>query len=338
MKQSKHNALVMVSAVVVLAVLAARVTVAAAAGEEWQPVQPRQEISQQDIRDQRVPPRYDPVLLALGRSVYADLQRARQAALDRQATNLRVSIREARETVRRLLGPVEAEPLHEQLEIIRNDLRDRSKQLDSELWVPVEAEIDDTLVYVPESVRTQAHEAIRKAREAASQDDREGVAQQLDVVTSSMEYSLGIFPPGRVKANLESAAASASLSPPDWAAALEAVQSAMATFHWYTQLPVHALLDAYNDVVDAYVLAAGPVMHDGQKWRIDRYLLRAQRDFERLPDNEALVSATQRLIEARQPQRQEIRALLGHVQERIHTEQAQSRDRYWKSIGTETPE
>jgi len=124
---------------------------------------------------QRIPSEYDLVLLALGRSVYENLQRARQAALNREPTNLRVAIQEAGEALRRLQLPQEKRLLAEQLRIIRNDLKDRSKELDKELWVPVEAEIDAALVYVPEDEKVQARQAIDKARTAAAQGKRERV-------------------------------------------------------------------------------------------------------------------------------------------------------------------
>jgi len=338
MKQSKRNALVIVSAVALLAVLSTRVTAVFGAGEEWQPVLTWRGSSLYQVEHHRVPSQYDPVLLVLGRSVYADLQRARQAALDREPTNLRVAIREAGETVHRLQQPPEATPLREQLEIIRNDLRDRSKGLDRELWVPVEAEIDDVLVSVPDEVKARAHEAIQKAGEAAAQGDRKRVAEQLDVVTSTLEYSLGIFPLSKVGVDLDSAQASASLEPPDWTGALEAVQSALATFHWYTRVPAHALLSAYNNVVNAYVLAAGPIMRDGQPREIIGYLTRAQSELEGVPDGKALVDEVRHLIDNEEPQGRDIKSLLGHIQDRMRAEQQQAEVRYWESIGPGTPE
>jgi hypothetical protein len=45
---------------------------------------------------------FGPSLLAQGRHVYADLQRARAAALRRRAANLRVALTQARDTLHRL--------------------------------------------------------------------------------------------------------------------------------------------------------------------------------------------------------------------------------------------
>lgn len=338
--QSMRTHVVLTSAVLLLALLPPpRVQAAATAGEAWLPVQTWRGSGLYRLDNGRVPAHYDPVLLALGRAVYADLQRARQAALDRESTNLRVAIREAGETVRRLQRPAAAASLQEQLAIIRNDLRDSSKNLDRELWVPVEAEIDDMLVYVPAAVKTRVHAAIRDAREATAQGDRQRVAAQLDIVTASLQYSVGIFPLGRVRADLAAAQASAVLEPPDWAGALEAVQSALATFHWYARAPAHALLAAYNDVVNAYVLATGPRLRDDQHWEIIGYLEQAQRALGRVPDGKALAAEAGALIDREvQPLGQDIRPLLDHIQARMQAEQQQAEARYWMSIGPATPE
>lgn len=338
MKPSKRNPVVVVSVVTLLAALSTRVSAVSGVGEEWQPILPWQVSSRHQLETYRIPSQYDPVLLALGRSVYADLQRARQAALDREATNLQVAIREARDTVRRLKSPMEAKPLQEQLEIIRNDLKDRSKDLDRGMWIPVEAEIDDTLVDAPETMKARAHEAIHKASEAAAQGDRQRVTEQLDVVTSTLEYSLGVFPLGKVDADLQSAQATASLSPPDWTGTLEAVQSALASFHWYTQAPAHALLSAYDDAVNAYVLAVGPAIRDDRQWEIIGYLTRARQALEGVPDGKVLVEQVRNMIDKGEPQGKDIRSLLDRIQYRMRDEQQQAEARYWKTIGPDTPE
>jgi hypothetical protein len=229
----------------------------------WQPASYWQGTGLFQDKNHGVPPGYDPLLLVLGRSVYADLQQARQAALDKKAINLMFTLQEAEDTIHRLQLPPEMLALDAQLRVIRNDLKDRSKDMDKALWVPVEAEIDEVLVYVPDDIKKQTREAVRKAWVATGNGDRGRVAEQLDVVTASLQYSLGIFPLYKVEQDLESARASADPSRPDWAGALEAVQSALSTFRWYTREPAQGLLSAYNDVINAYVLATGPVFRSG---------------------------------------------------------------------------
>jgi len=336
--RSLRSVVLATSAAALLVTATPRVPAASGNGERWMPVLSWQGSSLYQVDNQRLPSDYDPVLLALGRSVYADLQRARQAALDREPTNLRVAIQEAGETVHRLQGPAEATPLEGQLQIIRNDLGDRSKELDSELWVPVEAEIDAVLVYAPEPVKARTHEAIRKARAAAAEGNRERVAQQLDVVTSSLQYSLGVFPLQKVRRDLDAARASAGLAEPDWTGALEAVQSALAAFHWFTRVPAHALLSACNDVVSAYVLAAGPVIGNDQQWKAVDYLARAESALDSIADGKALAGKARKLIDSNEPQASDIRSLLNDIQSLIRSEQQRAEVQYWKSIGPGTPE
>ena len=226
------------------------------------------------------------------------------------------------------------------MQIIRNDLEDRSKDLDQELWVPVEAEIDDVMVYAPEAVKASTHEAIHQARAAAAAGDRARATKQLDVVTSSLQYSLGVFPLLKVSRDLDAADASASLAQPDWTGALEAVQSALATFHWYTREPARGLLSAYNDVISAYVLAAGPVIDNGrdQEWKAVDYLVHAQGELDKVADGKVLAKKAGELARQDEPRGSDIKSLLNDIQSRMHAEQQRAEVRYWESVGPHTPE
>ena len=280
-----------------------------------------------------VPRFYDPLLLSLGRLVYADLQRARQAALNKESTNLQVALQEARDTIHRLELPSQVMALDAQLQIIRNDLKDRSKGMDDELWVPVEAEIDEVLVYVPDEVKPQVKEAVRKGKAAARAGDRVTASAQLDVITSSMQYSLGMFPLSKVKEDLNAARATASLPKPDWTGTLEAIQSALAAFHWYTRQSAHGLLAAYNDVVSAYVLAAGPRFRPDQKQQVLDYLSAAERELESVPGSHSLADKDGRLIDKIEPQGSDIKVLLNDIQLRIQDERQRAAERYRDQIG-----
>jgi hypothetical protein len=280
-----------------------------------------------------VPRFYDPLLLSLGRLVYADLQRARQAALNKESTNLQVALQEARDTIHRLELPSQVMALDAQLQIIRNDLKDRSKGMDDELWVPVEAEIDEVLVYVPDEVKPQVKEAVRRGKAAARAGDRVTASAQLDVITSSMQYSLGMFPLSKVKEDLNAAWATASLPKPDWTGTLEAIQSALAAFHWYTRQSAHGLLAAYNDVVSAYVLAAGPRFRPDQKQQVLDYLSAAERELESVPGSHSLAEKDGRLIDKIEPQGSDIKVLLNDIQLRIQDERQRAAERYRDQIG-----
>jgi hypothetical protein len=280
-----------------------------------------------------VPRFYDPLLLSLGRLVYADLQRARQAALNKESTNLQVALQEARDTIHRLELPSQVMALDAQLQIIRNDLKDLSKGMDDELWVPVEAEIDEVLVYVPDEVKPQVKEAVRKGKAAARAGDRVTASAQLDVITSSIQYSLGMFPLSKVKEDLNAAWATASLPKPDWTGTLEAIQSALAAFHWYTRQSAHGLLAAYNDVVSAYVLAAGPRFRPDQKQQVLDYLSAAERELESVPGSHSLAEKDGRLIDKIEPQGSDIKVLLNDIRLRIQDERQRAAERYRDQIG-----
>jgi hypothetical protein len=283
------------------------------------------------VGDHRVPLRYDLRLLELGRSVYADLQEARQAALDKEATNLRVALQEARAAVHRLQLPPRLIALDAQLRVIRNDLKDESKQLDQGLWAPVEAETDQALVQTPKA-EARVREAVRKARAAAGRGDREAVSAQLDVVESSLRHSLGMFRLKRVEQDLAAASAAASSPVPDWSAALEAVQSTLAVFHWYTQVPVHGLLSAYNAAVSAYALATGPQFRPDQRQRVLDYLAQAEKDLNDAPGGGPLAEEAHGLIDKVKPEASEIKLLLDGIQSQIELQRQRAEDRYWEAI------
>ncbi len=304
-------------------------------GSVWQPTPAWEYNGLFTVGDDGVQLSYDPLLLSLGRSVYADLQEARQAALAKEATNLRVSLMEARDTIHRLRLPSQLMALDAQLRVIRNDLKDTRKALDTDLWVPVETEIDEVLVYAPEAVRAKTKEAIGKGKAAAGKGDRETASAQLDVVTSSLQYSLGAFPLDKVKRDLDAAWATASLPKPDWAGTLEAVQSALATLHWFTRIPAHSLLTAYNDVVRAYVLASGPRLRPEQKQKVLDYLAKAKKNLSNTPGETPLAEETKALIDKVDPHASDIKLLLGDLQSQIQLERQRAEDQYWDAIGHE---
>jgi hypothetical protein len=295
-----------------------------------------------NVGNQGVPRQFNPLLLELGRTVYANLQSARQAVLNKNAELLRADLQGARETLRRLQMPAQMIALDAQLTVIRNDLKDRSKALDADLWVPIEAEINDVLVYVPDNLKAGTRQAVHKARTAARRGDRAGVSKQLDVVTSSLKYSLVMFPLHKVWQDVQTASHSASLPLPDWTAALEAIQSAMASIHWYTQVPIHGLLAAYNAVINAYALEISPHFRPGQKQLVMDYLSQAERELSasagaQQPGTEQLRGEVRALIKQASfdktvPRQRNIRLLLNDIQSQIHNLWQQAERSYWKTI------
>lgn len=261
-----------------------------------------------DVSNNGVPVDYDPLLLKLGRSVLVDLWKARRAVLDSEPTNLRVDLQQVRDTLRRLQQPAQAMALDAQMRVIRNDLRSRGKVLDGDLWVPVEAHIDEVRVYQP------------GADGAVGSATRSDLSRRSDVETPNLRYSLGLFPLHRVQQDVQAAWASASLPTPDWSGALEAVQRALMAFHWYTPVPAQALLAAYNDVANAYVLAIGPAARPDWDQKSLDYLVQAQRQLDGIAGGRPLAEETRTLIDKVEPSTDELRSLLDDIHSQIQHE------------------
>jgi hypothetical protein len=176
--------------------------------------------------------------------------------------------------------------------------------------------------------------AVRTGRAAARRGDRDTASTQLDVETSSLRYRLGMFPLHKVDEDLEAAWGSASLAPPDWAGVLKAIQSALATFHWYARTPARGLLAAYNDVANAYIMETNPAFRSEQRQHMLDYLAKAERELGSTPDGQALAEKTRRLISRVELSGSDIKSLLVEIQTQIQSERERAGDRYWETRGS----
>jgi hypothetical protein len=224
------------------------------AAQSAEPGEQKQDAGLRYVEQHRIPPGISSELLAQGREIYADLKAAMVAARARDAISLRDDLRRARGRLEVLSTPPEQRALRAQMNVIRNDLAEKTKLPDASLWVPVEAELDRILVTAPTPRRVAATRAASRGHAAASRDDRETAANQLDVLTDALAYRFEAFPLGTVRSDIESALESANLTEPYWRGALEAVRSASAQLHWLSRVDAHGLLDAYYAVADSYVL------------------------------------------------------------------------------------
>ncbi len=229
-------------------------------------------------------------ILGLGRQVYGDLQLARQAALNRQADQLRTALRRVRENLDRLNLPPALVALKAQAAIVTNNLADMTEPVDADLWVPIDAELEAVSLYLPAQTRAQARAAVRAGRIAAAKGERTAARTQLDLLVSFLQLETGAFPLQRVRADIQSAWSSASLPQPYWKGALEAVQSALGEIHWVTGVNARQLLSAYRDAVNAYVL-----WPEHKQAAIDN-LIKAQKALSMLSDGAALAADADRLI------------------------------------------
>jgi hypothetical protein len=281
-----------------------------------------------EIDGQRAP-YYEPVLLQLGRNIYSNLQRARYAVFSKQLTLLRVAIQEARRDLTLLRLPPEQIALNMQTSIIRNKLHVTSEALDSDLWVPLQIEVDEALVHAPAEKRDKPHGAVQGAKQPTKPGDRERVSGKHNEVVSMVQYSLGLLPLHKVSEDLDSAWAAVHTNKPDWQAALAMLQSAIASIHWYTQVPVKRLMAAYNDVVNAYILILGPQARTDQRQEVLDHLAHAASKLAETANTQPAAEEVRGLIRKGNPQLKELRSLLDDIQSQIQVQQERAQDRYW---------
>jgi hypothetical protein len=227
--------------------------------------------------------------------------------------------------------------LDAQLQVIRNDLHDSGKHPDTSLWVPVEAEINKVMVYAPTTNGRKVREALHKGRAAAGRGDTRAAESQLDLIAESMQYGLGMVPLNQVRTDLNAALRSATEQPePDWDGALDAVQDALATFHWYTQEPAYGLLAAYHDLMQAYKLARGMRARPEQWRQASEYLDRARQMLERTPGGWGVAGLTRDSMYKVELHRSDavsaVKYALNALQSEIQHQRRRAADRYRKSV------
>lgn len=265
-------------------------------------------------------------ILVLGRQVYADLQQARQAALNRQAGALRAALNSARENLAQLSLPPALMALKAQTQIVANNLADPTRPVDAGLWIPIDAELKAVSLYLAPENRAQAQVAAGAGRVAAAQGDRKLAGVQLNLLVSLLSHEVGAFPLQRVRADMQSAWSSASLPQPYWKGVLEAVQSALAEVHWVTGVNARPLLSAYTDATNAYVL-----WPQRKQSAID-YLGRAQQALSALPDGAGLAADAHRLMEKNNLGDADIKHLITAIGRRIDAERAAWREKLFDTF------
>lgn len=279
-----------------------------------------------------IPPDYDAYLLSQGKEVYAQLLMARQAALNKNADGFINALGFAREALDNLQVPDQVKTLDKQLGIIKQDLGKQGGKLNSDLWVPVEAQLRSALIFNSDTIIDQAAASASKGVEAARNNDNSAVRAALDEVVQASTYNLGVFPLSKVKADLDAASAAADNDNPYWPGALEAVQSALATFQWYEQVPAHGLLAAYTDAVSAYALATSPNFRIDQRQSVLDLLGKAADELRQSPGAAELQIEIRALIDKVTPENSDIKLLLQHIQQQINQQRQQSEDQYLQTI------
>lgn len=279
-----------------------------------------------------IPPDYDTYLLSQGKEVYAQLLMARQAALNKNSDGFINALAFAREAMNNLQVPDQVRTLDKQLGIIKQDLGKQGSKLNSDLWVPVEAQLRNALIFNSDTIIDQAAASASKGVEAARNNDNNAVKAALDEVVQASTYNLGVFPLSKVKADLDAASEAADNDSPYWPGALEAVQSALATFQWYEQVPAHGLLAAYTDAASAYALANSPEFRLDQHQTVIDLLGKAADELRQSPHSAELQIEIRALIDKVTPENSDIKLLLQHIQQQINQLRQQSEDQYLQTI------
>jgi hypothetical protein len=270
-------------------------------------------------------------LLALGRQVYADLQQARGAALNRQAGQLRAALESARAKITLLSLPPALVTLKAQMQIIANNLADTSRPVDADLWIPIDAELDKVSLYLAPENQVQAHIAAKAGRLAAVKGDRQMAGVQGELLVSYLQQTMGAFPLRPVSADIQSAWSSASLPQPYWKGALEAVQSALAEVRWVAGANADALLSAYTDTVNAYVL------WPQRRQSAINSLGKAQSALSALPGGAGLAADVRAVMEKNNLGDDDIRHLVDAISRRIDSERAAWREKLLDRFAAEPP-
>lgn len=275
-----------------------------------------------------IPPEYDTYLLEQGRIVYVQLEVARKAAMAKDKWSFISAVGRANEALKHLEDPHQIEALEKQMGVIHRDIgKPANSNLKQQLWVPVQATLDAGSV----SAGSGAHSVLPDK----TSDSNPEFQQSMEVIKSDVTYSLGMFPLLRVKEDMNSAMRSIDMAKPYWPGALEAIESALESFHWYQRVPDQGLLTAYSYVVDAYALATGSNARGDKDQEVLNLLQSAAAQLANVSDGEPLLMETKGLIDKITPKPGDINLLAQHIQEIIRVKRQQSQDQYWSSVAKE---
>lgn len=190
-------------------------------------------------------------MLARARELYRDLETAHRAADAHNRLDTRIALNDAARVLDALYQPTGLDALMRESQVIRDDLGDPSHAPDERLWLPLDAELTDIRDQVPDGRLAQAHRAIKQGTKASAKGDREGASQALDNLERAVGYRFALLPIRRVRDDLHAANAAMVTDPPRWQGVTVALDSALSSVHWATDLHASGWLSAYQHAADA---------------------------------------------------------------------------------------
>ncbi len=283
-------------------------------------------------------PDYANHLFSQSKGVYSHLQLARQAALNKNMPAFRSAIALTQRDIKNLQLPDPVKSLDERLSIIYQDIKrkdfsdNEESNIYTERWIPVEQKLGNALLYYTNSFQQKARASVRKGQQATKRNDHKTALTSWNELVLASDYNIGVFPLTRVNQDIDSAIQSVNYNKPYWPGAIEAIQSALATFHWFSQTNSHNLLTAYTDVVGAYALASAPYYEDGQRQTILNQLIKAENALKKTTGEEVLQAKTKALISKVVPTPEDIKSLLVSIHQRVIQQRHQAEKQYLQNI------
>jgi len=195
--------------------------------------------------------------LAEARNLYRALRIARQAAYRHNVLDTRSALTEATQVLNDLRKPCNLAALMHATDVIRDDLSDQAQPPNARLWLPLKAEQTRIRTQVPASLMPHARRAIRNGTPAMRRGDRDAAGNPLDDLEHVLGYRFTLLPFDRVRGDLQSADAAMATAPPRWQGVTEALESALDSVEWTTDLHANGWLSAYQHVADALGVLAG---------------------------------------------------------------------------------
>jgi hypothetical protein len=250
-------------------------------------------------------------ILSEGRQVYDDLKDAGAAAQQHNAIDVRLALADTERDLGALETPSAVRALKAERKVIQGDLKKSEKLSADDLWVPISTALEHDLIVVPTTTAGQAPHLARK-KATAEPAEKKSAVPPADELMSAARYDVQVFPLRKVQEDVNSARRSANLPEPYWPGVVEAVRSAMATVHSFSNIQAHGLLKAYYLAVDAYSLWP-------DKPEVTRYLKKTAQELRKTGGSDANVLAgyVEWLVKRNDLQPDELKFLVNDLRQHI---------------------
>lgn len=240
-------------------------------------------------------------------TLYRDMLRARRAARTHNTLDARMALSDADRVLDELFTPTQLSTLMHESAVIREDLKDTSHDPDPHLWLPLQAELTRLRVELPNDRVHRASQAIHAGTRAASKGDRAGVVASVDDLEKALGYRFALIPLRRIREDLDSANAAMLTDPPRWQGVYEAVESALGSIRWVSDMHARGWISAYQHAADA----VDELGHDPARARAS--LLAVTRDLYAWPQGAPVIAQARRLAETPRLNEAQLFDLLGRI-------------------------